>query len=292
MVNEYKKLNDLKLVKNMEGDRGMDKSYIFELSYGNRVQEKQFIKDVLDNFDKNSLVGVNIFVNNNPYSLEFVLHLNFERDSENFDAWLESNYKDKKRNIIISLVICFFSMSKKGYNSFGLIDSTMVDDLITKEANDIFYFHDEPTISAKIKGGLIENTARVFLSHSSKDKRIVDEVFEELQKLGVRVWYDKYEIDPGDSITDKVNEGLSSSGLGILFLSKNFFDPSSGWPKSEMNYFIQKRMKTGLKNFICINLDISHEELPALLQDYRYINFSDEDAIIQLVHIIKKNTNI
>ncbi|MBL3940549.1 toll/interleukin-1 receptor domain-containing protein, partial [Bacteroides thetaiotaomicron] len=80
----------------------------------------------------------------------------------------------------------------------------------------------------------------VFLSHSSRDKSIVDGVFNELHKAGIRAWYDRYEIDPGDSITDKINEGLASSQIGLLFFSKNFIDSKSGWPTKEANYFFQK----------------------------------------------------
>lgn len=50
--------------------------YIFSLDYGNRMEEKEFIKAVLREFDSNTLVGCGIFVNNNPYCLEllFLLH--------------------------------------------------------------------------------------------------------------------------------------------------------------------------------------------------------------------------
>lgn len=266
----------------------MDKSYIFELSYGKRMDEKKFIKDVLDNFNNDTLVGANIFVNNNPYSLEFLLHMNFAKDADKFDLWLSQKYKEKKKKYNYFIGDLFFSMSTRGYNSFGLIDSDMIDMLIDTDANNIFLFPDEATTNSRIKGGLIENSLKVFLSHSSKDKDKVDYIFDELQKHEIRAWYDKYEIDPGDSIVDKINEGLNDSEIGLLFLSQNFFNPSSGWPKSEMNYFIQKRMKDNSRNFICINIDVPNEDLPPLVQDYLYVNIDDSDAIERIVRTIKK----
>ena len=46
------------------------KIYIFSLDYGKRSEEKMFIKDILRNFDEDTVVGCGIFVNNNPYALE------------------------------------------------------------------------------------------------------------------------------------------------------------------------------------------------------------------------------
>ena len=45
----------------------------------------------------------------------------------------------------------------------------------------------------------------VFLSHSAKDKAVVRDVAERLKKDGLRVWFDEWEIQPGDSITAKLS---------------------------------------------------------------------------------------
>jgi hypothetical protein len=51
----------------------------------------------------------------------------------------------------------------------------------------------------------------VFLSHSSKDKAVVRTVAERLRKDGLKVWFDDWEIRPGDSIPAKIEEGLEHS---------------------------------------------------------------------------------
>lgn len=48
----------------------------------------------------------------------------------------------------------------------------------------------------------------VFLSHASKDKPFVEKLAQSLKKIGINVWFDKWEIDVGDSITWKVEEGI------------------------------------------------------------------------------------
>jgi beta-lactamase class D len=40
----------------------------------------------------------------------------------------------------------------------------------------------------------------VFLSYSSKDRKVVRQLAKRLKKDGVRVWFDEWEIKPGDSV--------------------------------------------------------------------------------------------
>lgn len=94
--------------------------------------------------------------------------------------------------------------------------------------NGIYFFPDRSIMNKTFGSPSTAETLSVFLSHSSRDKPIIDKVFEELHKNGIRAWYDRYEINPGNSITDSINEGLRKSHLGLLFFSKNFLDPRSG----------------------------------------------------------------
>ncbi len=61
----------------------------------------------------------------------------------------------------------------------------------------------------------------LFLSHSSKDKLVVRDVAERLRKDGLRVWFDEWEIRPGDSIespqskTAKIEKGLEPYTFGF-----------------------------------------------------------------------------
>ncbi len=266
-----------------------NKSYIFELSYAEREAEKIFIKKILNKFDITTLVGAAIFVNNNPYNLEMLLYLNFEKDAEKFDEWLNNNYSNKKRIYnYFHEDLLLESFRHKGYNIATFTDDTTVDGIITKENNEVFLFPDKESISSIWKSGVAKKKFMVFLSHSSKDKGIVDKIFNEVQKNEISAWYDKYEIQPGDSITDKINEGLEKSDIGIICVSKNFLNSSTGWTKSELNYFIQRRMRRNKNDFIIINFDVPHDELPPLVQDYRYIDMREKDSLVILMNILKK----
>lgn len=116
-------------------------------------------------------------------------------------------------------------------------------------------------------------------------------IFNEFQKSQISAWYDKYEIEPGDSITEKINQGLDESDIGIICISSNFLNAPSGWTKSELNFFIQRRMRNQDKTFIIVNFDVPHDELPPLVQDYRYIDFKEKDAIDVLNYTLQKKLN-
>lgn len=80
-----------------------------------------------------------------------------------------------------------------------------------------------------------------FISHASEDK---DEVVLPLSKLllasGLKIWVDKGEIFLGDSLREKIDEGLSSSQFGIIVLSHNFF--TKNWPRSELDALFSREI--------------------------------------------------
>ncbi len=54
-------------------------------------------------------------------------------------------------------------------------------------------------------GGYVRN---IFLSYSHKDKVFVDRLATDLEGSGAKIWLDRREIKPGDSIVDLVHDQL------------------------------------------------------------------------------------
>jgi hypothetical protein len=75
----------------------------------------------------------------------------------------------------------------------------------------------------------------VFLSHSTKDKEVVRPLAERLRADGVEVWFDEWEIKPGDSIPAKIEEALERSRVLVLCMSANAF--GSDWAQLESGTF-------------------------------------------------------
>jgi hypothetical protein len=84
----------------------------------------------------------------------------------------------------------------------------------------------------------------VFLSHSAKDKGVVQPLAERLRKDGLKVWFDEWEIKPGDSTPAKVEEGLEHSQFGFRNSECGFAQPGmsanafgSDWAQLEAGTF-------------------------------------------------------
>ena len=74
----------------------------------------------------------------------------------------------------------------------------------------------------------------VFISHASEDKDdVARPLAVRLRDLGLRVWYDEFELRIGDSLVAKLNAGINASRFGILVLSPSFF--AKRWTNHELD---------------------------------------------------------
>src|SRR6478672_601324 len=86
----------------------------------------------------------------------------------------------------------------------------------------------------------------VFVCHASEDKDdFARPLATALQKEGVSVWFDEFEIRLGDSIVNKIEKGLANSRAGIIILSK--FSLDKGWTIYETNAIKQLHIANRLK---------------------------------------------
>ncbi|MCI0691760.1 TIR domain-containing protein [candidate division KSB1 bacterium] len=113
----------------------------------------------------------------------------------------------------------------------------------------------------------------VFLSHSSKDKPAVRELANRLKKDKLRVWFDEWELKPGDSIPAKIEEGLESSRVLVLCMSANAF--GSEWAQLEASTFRFRDPLNKERRFIPLRLD--EAPIKGSLTQFLYINWLPED---------------
>lgn len=111
---------------------------------------------------------------------------------------------------------------------------------------------------------------RAFLCHSSVDKSIVEAIAKEFISNGIEVWLDKWEIRAGDSIIEKISEGLSKNDFLIAFLSRK--SVKSNWVKREMNIALTRELRTKRTRVIPVLLE--NCDIPKFLSDKKYIDFS------------------
>ena len=59
----------------------------------------------------------------------------------------------------------------------------------------------------------------IFISHASEDKdSFVRPLATELSRLGLRVWYDEFSLQLGDSLSASIDGGLAESDAGLVVI--------------------------------------------------------------------------
>ncbi len=109
----------------------------------------------------------------------------------------------------------------------------------------------------------------VFLSHSSKDKPAVRDLAGRLKVDGLKVWFDEWEIRPGDPIYAKVRDGLERSRVVLLFMSRKGLD--SDWATLEHQAILFADPLNRKRRFIPLRLDDG--DIPAVLRQYAYLDW-------------------
>lgn len=99
----------------------------------------------------------------------------------------------------------------------------------------------------------------VFISHASEDKEsFVFPLASLLERLGTKVWYDRFELKVGDSLSRSIDRGLAHSRYGIVVISSFFL--KKDWPEYELRGLTSKEIG-GEKVILPIWHNITRDEL-------------------------------
>jgi hypothetical protein len=103
--------------------------------------------------------------------------------------------------------------------------------------------------------------ADYFLCHDSRDKPIARELFNALKKEGLKIFFDEYNIDFGDSIYQKIEEGIRDSRFGLILVTNNFIKNQAWAKKLEFESFVVKYLGTGQNIIIPVWSAVTVEEV-------------------------------
>lgn len=109
----------------------------------------------------------------------------------------------------------------------------------------------------------------VFISYSSKDKEFVDKLAIRLVKDRIKVWVDRWEINVGDSLIDKIQKGLTDSSFLIVVLSKHSVE--SEWCRRELNSGLIREIEN--KRVVILPIVVDDCERPMFLREKKYADF-------------------
>lgn len=123
----------------------------------------------------------------------------------------------------------------------------------------------------------------IFLSHNSNDKPFVRKLAADLESHGVRCWIDEAEIKIGDSLVQKIREGIDSVDYVAVILSNDSIN--SPWVQREIDVSINKEILG--KNIKVLPLLLEPCELPGFLLGKFYADFTTNekypDALKRLI---------
>jgi formylglycine-generating enzyme required for sulfatase activity len=129
----------------------------------------------------------------------------------------------------------------------------------------------------------------VFICHSSKDKPIITTLIEDLKKENITYWVDAEQIEFGDSITEKITEGLETSKYVIPCLSKNL--KNSGWTRAEYGSILNAEFSGNSKKrvipFLLEDCDVN--DIPTLLRDKKRVTYSNKTEFNEFINFLKNN---
>lgn len=123
---------------------------------------------------------------------------------------------------------------------------------------------------------------KVFLCHSSADKQVVEQFANRLKLAGSHVWFDKWEIKVGDSIVDKINEGLETMTHLVIFLSNS--STNKPWVKKEISSALMRKLENNSVKVMPIKID--EVKIPTIISDIKYADCTEdlESGFNQLIN--------
>jgi len=114
----------------------------------------------------------------------------------------------------------------------------------------------------------------IFLCHASVDKPAVREIAKTLTDKGSQVWLDEAEILVGDSILNKIQEGIEKSDyLGVVLSPRSV---ESIWVKREVEAALSQEIEND--NVKVLPILIENCNIPLFLKPKKYADLSTQDV--------------
>ena len=128
----------------------------------------------------------------------------------------------------------------------------------TKKQNQMLRAQLEKLTEGKVASAKYEYD--VFVSHANANKQsFVDSLYDQLNRLRIRIWYDSTEIDWGDGLKEKIQEGLSKCRFGIVILSPEFMERK--WTNQEVSELLTRQNESHEKVVLPLLYNLTVEQM-------------------------------
>ncbi|MCP8685960.1 toll/interleukin-1 receptor domain-containing protein [Marinobacterium sedimentorum] len=124
---------------------------------------------------------------------------------------------------------------------------------------------------------------KVFLSYTSDDAEQAGKIAEALMANGIDTWWDKWCIGAGDSLRQKIDQGLAECTHFLVLLTPQSI--RKPWVNQEMDAGLVRKLNDECQ-FLPVRHGLPASELPPLLAGLHSPEVVDEEYIQQLVNDI------
>jgi hypothetical protein len=127
--------------------------------------------------------------------------------------------------------------------------------------------------------------ANVFISHRRADDAEAERLATEMRHAGHSIWLDVWEIGIGDSIIQRMNEGLTGAAYLVLCYSSS--DVLAPWISSEWMNTLARQLNG--ENVKILPVRLTGGDPPAILASIRYADLVADwpRGITELLRAIK-----
>ncbi|XJZ27282.1 toll/interleukin-1 receptor domain-containing protein [Bacillota bacterium Lsc_1132] len=265
----------------------LDKDYVWECDYGVRRPLIPVLKHLLSSQDATSLQMVSLLTNSIPYNLEFYIVVSYDNPHE--------DHVEVMKNLMLSVGLRYRpditfnelqqEISNRRFNGETLVNEDDVESAM--ESNILFPFREKKELENMgfIFDKPLGNQMPIFLSHSSKDTSDVEDLIPYINGAGLPVWFDKINIDYGESIVKAIQKGIRQSVGVIFWITKDF--TNSSWCDTELTKFSSRyASKRDVITIAVVHEGVEEEKIDFLFDDIKYFKRTDESLEVVANEII------
>ena len=129
---------------------------------------------------------------------------------------------------------------------------------------------------------------RVFISYSHSDATFAIKLEQALTERSIDVWIDRKEILVGDSLIERIREGIDTSQFVCAIISKN--SAQSKWVQNELDIAMNQQIQNKVVKVLPLIVE-PNVELPLFLIGKLYIDFSKNEYFANGVEQIMRRLN-
>lgn len=127
----------------------------------------------------------------------------------------------------------------------------------------------------------------IFISYSHEDSEFVQALAMRLVMEKRSVWIDRWEIQVGDSLIEKIQNALTEASAVIVVLSQA--SVKSEWCKKELNTSLVRELES--RQSLLLPIIIEDCEIPMFLREKKYADFR-RDSDLAISELLAALTNV